>query len=236
MLNSMNKLAIANTALSLIGSSTSIVGLEENSAESRAVLRHFDGLYTSFLAEHAWRFAHRIVELSLADVSINPGDRIPGWAHSYIYPADCVRMLNVMPFSQARRHTSDGKVGIVPEYISPSQSLITTTAPFLNPWETVLGATDRLIVANFPTATASYTSNAVPNHAHPAVWLEALTLKLAANIAPALRGSSENIVQFFMQLHVRAKAQAVAVDSGEAFEQADSRRFLGLYRPEAGVV
>ena len=235
MLTSQNQVNICNRALALTGISSTISALDENSGESHICTQYFESTYEAFLAEHAWRFANRTVYLNLIDTEIYPLDIIPGWRFSYQYPGDCLRLLVIKPksyyFRDAFGNDNDFGLGSWREdrYFFP------LGRPVPN-YDTMLGTTGRIIVCNFPEPVAIYTSSAVPNQAHPAIWLEAFTYRLASNMVFSLRGTGESVAQQLLQIHVRLKSQAIAVDSGEGNEYGNEQPFLDQYRPEAGVI
>ncbi|MBZ5616238.1 MAG: hypothetical protein LAO23_19695 [Acidobacteriia bacterium] len=101
---------IANQALGLIGTRSTIASLTEGSPESIAANQFFDQLRREIIRMAPWNFAKNTNALALVCAAPgtpeNPsagtpqwqkGQPMPPWTYEYLYPADCVRPLWIVP-------------------------------------------------------------------------------------------------------------------------------------------
>lgn len=84
---------ICNLALGHLGDNATVASLDppEGSAQAEHCARFYPIARDSLLELHAWNFATRRVQL--AELA-NPW---PQWDHAYAKPADCIRVLAVIP-------------------------------------------------------------------------------------------------------------------------------------------
>ncbi len=90
-----SQLDICNMALSNIGANL-MTSLSDGNATARLVLLNWDRCLTAVLREYPWGFATKVAKLSL----LNPkgtlnGYETEGYAYSYAYPDDCLKMWEV---------------------------------------------------------------------------------------------------------------------------------------------
>lgn len=90
-----SQLDICNMALSNIGANL-MTSLADGNATARLVLLHWDRCLTAVLREYPWGFATKVAKLSLLDPkgTLN-GYETEGYAYSYVYPYDCLKMWEV---------------------------------------------------------------------------------------------------------------------------------------------
>lgn len=101
---------IANRALGLIGTRTQIASLTEGSPESNAANLFIDSLRREIIRMAPWNCAKNVNALALVCAAPgtpeNPsagtaqwqkGQPMPPWTYEYLYPADCVRPLWIIP-------------------------------------------------------------------------------------------------------------------------------------------
>lgn len=101
---------IANQALGVIGNRSQIASLTENSAEARAANLYLESLRDELLRMAPWNCATNFATLSLVCAAPgtpeNPtagtttwqkGQPPPPWAYEYLYPANCLRPLWIVP-------------------------------------------------------------------------------------------------------------------------------------------
>lgn len=155
---------ICNRALSNIGNSRSINSLTEASKEAGQCSLHFDSCRDAALADFDWNFATK--RLALADTNNPP----PDWAYSYQYPTDCLRITEIM----------------VPGIRNP------TAAMRIN-YEvgSDTDGTGKLIYTDQPQAWLKYVARVTDVNMFDAIFIEALSWRLAAAINMPLTGSAD---------------------------------------------
>lgn len=149
---------ICNMALSHLGVGKDIGNVDtEPSAEARACRRFFTIVRDIVLTDFPWPFATKFADLGL--VESDPTDE---WSFSYRYPSDCIRMRRIL--SGIRVDTAASKVVFK------------------------LGRDDsgQLIYTDQVDAQAEYTILITSVEQYPADMVMALSLLLAATIAPRL--------------------------------------------------
>lgn len=101
---------IANRSLASIGTRTQIASLTENSPEARAANLWIDSLRRELLRMAPWNCAKNTNTLALVcaapgtpenpsvgTVQWQKGQPSPPWTYEYLYPADCIRPLWIVP-------------------------------------------------------------------------------------------------------------------------------------------
>lgn len=155
---------ICNRALSNIGNSRSINSLDEASKEAGQCSLHFDACRDAALADFDWNFATKRV--ALADTNNPP----PDWQYAYQYPTDCMRITEIM----------------LPGIRNP-------TAAMRVPYVTGADAagTGKLIYTDQPAAWLKYVGRVTDVNMFDAIFIEALSWRLAAAINMPLTGSAD---------------------------------------------
>lgn len=155
---------ICNRALSNIGNGRSINSLIEASKEAGQCSLHFDSCRDAALADFDWNFATK--RLALADTNNPPLD----WAYAYQYPTDCVRISAIMP-PGIRNPTAEQRV----QYeVGANEDL-----------------TGKLIYTDQPAAWLKYVARVTDVSMFDAIFIEALSWRLAAAINMPLTGSAD---------------------------------------------
>lgn len=179
---------IANLALSHVGSSSDIADLDtEASAEATACRRFYATCLRQTLRDFHWPFATKYAALGLVEET--PAAIDGEWAYSYRYPSDCVKF---------RRIVSNVRPG---------------TRQALVPFQIARDATGLLIYCNLADAEAEYTYAETEVIRFPDDLVMAISLRLAAYIAPRVTGGDQfKLGPRAMQLYAweidRAKASA----------------------------
>ncbi|MEH3248499.1 hypothetical protein POV86_04380 [Enterobacter roggenkampii] len=155
---------ICNRALSNIGNSRSINSLNEASKEADQCSLHFDACRDAALADFDWNFATK--RLALADTNNPP----PDWQYAYQYPTDCVRITEIM-VPGVRNPTAAMRI----EYVVGSNEDLT----------------GKLIYTDQPKAWLKYVARVTDVNMYDAIFMEALSWRLAAAINMALTGSAD---------------------------------------------
>ncbi|HAO1322245.1 TPA: hypothetical protein IHD35_000564 [Escherichia coli] len=155
---------ICNRALSNIGNNRNINSLTEASKEAGQCSLHFDACRDAALSDFDWNFATK--RLALADTDNPP----PDWAYAYQYPTDCVRISEIM----------------VPGVRYP-------TAAMRIQYE--VGAdtdgTGKLIYTDQPAAWLKYIARVTDVNMFDAIFMEALSWRLAAAINMSITGNAD---------------------------------------------
>lgn len=155
---------ICNRALSNIGNSRSINSLDEASKEAGQCSLHFDACRDAALADFDWNFATKRV--ALADTSNPP----PDWDYAYQYPTDCMRITEIM-LPGVRNPSAALRV----QYVTGADS----------------NGTGKLIYTDQPQAWLKYVGRVTDVNMFDAIFIEALSWRLAAAINMPLTGSAD---------------------------------------------
>lgn len=148
---------ICNMALGKIGISMFISDFTERSNEARTCRVFYDEARDRTLEEAPWSFATRIVDLQ------SIGDAPAGWEYRYRYPNDCL---------VARAVVTEG------------MSVEDAGVPFRVVEDEVNGG--KAILTNFPTAVLVYTARITNTKMFSALFDDAFSWALAADIASPL--------------------------------------------------
>lgn len=151
---------IANLALGHLGVGKEIANLTtESSAEATACRRYFEQARRQTLRDFPWPFASKIAALSL--IEEDPNDE---WDYSYRYPSDCLRILKIL--SDVRTDTPDSRI----------------------PYKESFDSTGKLIFTDRETPDIEYTADVTNVAVYPDDFVMAMSLRLAAYIAPSISG------------------------------------------------
>ncbi|WP_421707124.1 hypothetical protein [Algihabitans sp.] len=172
--------SLCNLALTRIGAQT-INDLNEASSAAR----HCSALYAptrdALLQSQAWRFAR--ARQVLAELQLEMGERPSEWAHVYALPVDCLTPLYIEPSGRAvmagrgAQSLWPDETGTLPVTLRPAQA----TPDF----EVRAG---RRILSDQPEATLIYTARIEDPTRFDPLFVEALSWRLAADLASALKG------------------------------------------------
>lgn len=182
-----SKIDIFNMALSHIGITSTVADELERSPERITCSRFFDTCRDALLSykDMDWNFARtRVV---LADIG-NPPD---GWSYQYRYPNDCINALAI-EFPGMRYPAERNRI----------------------PFQIVYEASGRAILTDQPEATLLYVKRLVEVERYPSPFVEALALRLAAQIAMPL-GKSQSMRSELLQLAEQAIQVAMASSLNE---------------------
>ncbi|MCU7218020.1 hypothetical protein [Pseudomonas sp. VE 196-7] len=95
---------ICNIALSRVAQTQPIVSFTERSKAAELCSVFYAPMRELVLAEFPWPFAESIV--NLADI----GSPAPGWAFRYRYPADCLKVREIIEPGQRRPRSADMQI------------------------------------------------------------------------------------------------------------------------------
>ena len=197
-----SQVQIANMALDVIGTRSSIASLTEGSAEANAISRHWDNAVDAVLRAAHWNFARKQIALPmLQDGTL--GQPVPTpWLYEYAYPSDCVLMRSLVPLIQVSPVTpgTPGGPSPIAAYGPPVKFLMSTDTDFNgNPIEVLL--------TNQPQAIGVYTFRNTNTAMWDALFVQAMAAYLGARVCIALTGD-KNMARMAVQ-----EAQAYAVDA-----------------------
>lgn len=172
--------SLCNLALTRIGAQT-INDLNEASSAAR----HCSALYAptrdALLQSQAWRFAR--ARQVLAELTLEPGERSKEWAHVYALPVDCLTPLYIEPSGRALT------AGRGDAFLWPSEAV--TPPVTLRPAQATPDfevRTGRRILSDQPEAALIYTARIDDPTRFDPLFVEALSWRLAADLASALKG------------------------------------------------
>jgi hypothetical protein len=141
-----------------LGVGKEIANIEtENSQEANACRRFYDTAREITLRDFNWPFTTK--ETSLTLVSSNPTEE---WSYSYRYPTDCLKLRRI--FSGIRNDSRQSRV----------------------PYKIVRDTAGKLIYTNQINAFMEYTFDETDSSRFDSDFVMALSLRLAAYIAPRL--------------------------------------------------
>lgn len=180
---------ICNIALSRVAVTKAIASFTERSIESeqcRVLYPHLRGLV---LQEFPWPFAESIVALA------SLGSPAPGWAFRYRYPADCLKIRNIVQPGFRRALSSDMEI----------------------PYQIGYDAGGRVIHTDQPEAVCRFTFKVEDSTFFDALFVEALAWRLAMDLALPLT-SKPDLQQFAAQQY----QMALTLAEGSAFQESQS--------------
>lgn len=157
----ISKVDICNLALSHIGA-RSITSLDESTEQARQCSLLFETCRDSVLRAHEWNFATRIKPL--AQIA---NEEAVGWTFVYQYPTKCLYIRRL--FTEATVKSA-----------KPDEFK-----------QVIASGNTRAIAANIEGAYIEYTEQVVDPAAYDTAFVEALSYKLAAELAQPLTGKAE---------------------------------------------
>ena len=183
---------ICNLALFNVGSTASIASLTERSKEAQVCAQVYDITRDAVLAQMAPAWATR--RAALADTGEVPA----GWLYGYAYPADCLKITDVLPASMR---------SVLPGAQRIAFDLTMNAA-----------GTGRLIACDLPQAEACYI---------PPLFVQTLAWGLAAAICVPLKVDG-NTARAAQERYTAMLSAASASAAGERYAPADPYRSVGI--------
>lgn len=177
---------ICNIALSRVAVTKAIVSFTERSKEAEQCGVFYATLRDLVLQEFPWPFAESSV--ALADL----GSPAPGWAYRYRYPADCLKVLEIVQPGWRRSLTSDMQV----------------------PYKIGYDAGGRVIHTDQPEAVCRFTFRVQDSTFFDPQFADALAWRLAMDLALPLSAKQE-LQQFASQQY----RMSLTLAEGSAFEE-----------------
>jgi hypothetical protein len=177
---------ICNVALSRVAQTQPIVSFTEHSKAAELCGVFYAPLRELVLTDFPWPFAESIV--TLADM----GSPAPGWAYRYRYPADCLKIREIIQPGQRRSLTADLQI----------------------PYKIGYDSGGRVVHTDQPEAGVRFTFRVEDPTFFDALFADALAWRIGADLALPL-SSKPDLQQFCQQQYQLALTRA----QGAAFEE-----------------
>ncbi|WP_223528399.1 hypothetical protein [Pseudomonas sp. A-RE-23] len=177
---------ICNMALSRVAQTEPIAAFDEDSTAAELCSVFFKPLRELVLADFPWPFAESIV--NLADI----GSPAPGWAYRYRYPADCLKVREIIIPGQRRPMSSDQQI----------------------PYAIGYDGGGRVIHTDQENAGVRFTFRVEDPTFFDPLFVDALAWRLGQDLALPL-SSKPDLQQYCQQQYEMAKTRA----QGSAFEE-----------------
>jgi hypothetical protein len=192
----ISEVTISNMALSRIGVSQRIASMTELSAEAGACNLWYELCRDYVLEDFDWSFARKRVALTL----LSPQDPPLPWGYEFSWPADCIAAREIDPGVQIKR------------------------AVDRIPFEVVMrDATSRKILTTIQDPTLIYTARVTNPTMFSAVFADAVSLRMAAELAMGI-AKSPTMRDSLSRYYLLALQTAVARDlnQGQGLPEPDS--------------
>lgn len=198
---------ICNIALSHIGA-PAIQALTEANRQARECQRLWPVVRDAVLAEFPWNFARK--RLTLALIS---GETYSGWDYAYTYPTDCLKALEIYNPLTTQTYT-DG------EYVSGQliESMVKVKSDKIK-FEIAVdeGKSKRVLLTGREDAELIYTARIEDSNLYDPSFVDAVTWRLAADLASPLKGRLELQSQM-MRVYEFKLGRARQANANEGFE------------------
>lgn len=179
-----SQVQIANMALDVVGTRSTIASLTEGSNEANAIGRHWDNAVDAMLRAAHWNFARKQIPLTLLQDATNGGVVPSPWLYEYAYPSDCVLMRQLMPMIQTQElEPSVGATSVagVAAYGPPVKFLIATDTD-------INGNPINVLLTNQPQAIGIYTFRNTNTSMWDALYVQGFAAYLGARVCMTLTG------------------------------------------------
>ena len=198
----LSDIEICNIALSRVAQTEPIVSFTEKSKAAELCSVFYGALRELVLSDFPWPFAESIV--NLADI----GSPAPGWAYRYRYPADCLKIREIIQPGQRRPLSSEFQI----------------------PFKIGYDAGGRVIHTDQPDAGVRFTFKVTDPTFFDSLFVDALAWRLAMDLALPL-SSKPDLQTFATQQYQMAltKAEASAFNESQDDPEPDSE-FVAVRR------
>ena len=192
-----SQVEICNRALNLLATKT-ITALSDNTQEAIRCNLIYNTARDGVLRDHPWGFARASGTLAiLSDETVN------GWDYLYVYPTKCLKILNL--FEDSDNRNADGIEW--KEYMSPTTK-------------------QRSIATDISPAYVEYIYQVTDTTQYDQKFVEALSFKLASELAKPLTGNMDAGIKF-MQMYSAIISDAKKHDSEESnFKESRDSSYL----------
>ena len=201
-----SEIDLCNIALSHLGDVATVASIDppEGSAQAEHCARFYPLARDTLLEAHPWSFAMR--RFVLAELA-NPW---PQWAHAYARPADCLKVLAVMPKDATDDYQTAARYPYPAEQLAPG-ALYSADVPQPYTCE-VNGDGAAVIYSNQEDAMLRYIALVTDTTRYSYAFNMALTWSLASMLAgPIIKGDvgraeAQRCAQFAQQWLLKAMA------------------------------
>jgi len=218
---------IANRALSVIGTRSTIASMNEATPEAQACTIHFEAATRALLRLAPWSFARYQASLALvaaaANTPENPNNTPPfppmPWQYEYAWPQDCVRLRQVkVPYNPPGSNPENSGVvlwpGVVGAPMMTPEGLSNRANYQIGLDYDTNGNQIKVVMSNIESALIVYTA-LVDN---PNLWddefSEAMVFMLASHLVGSLVGDKQMDKALYKKA-AQAALTARAVDANE---------------------
>lgn len=195
---------IANLALDVIGTRSTVASLTEGSPEANAINRQYPNALDCVLRAAHWNFARKQIPLTLLQDGTNGGNPPTPWLYEYAYPADCLLMRYIMPSVQVT--PAPGGVGIP----SPIAAMAPPVKFLLSTDNDASGNPVQVILTNQPMAVGVYTFRNQNTQMFDPLFVQCLTHYLGSRVCIPLTGDKtmmKNALEMAHQFSIDAQAK-----------------------------
>lgn len=161
-MSASSQVDICNNAILKIGANP-ISALSQNVQAALVLTRIYDMILDEVLGAHPWGFCTVIT--TLAEIS---GEVVPGWEYLYTYPAEALEIRKVFSNAEDPNPTADDFRPVV----SPTSNI-------------------RAIAGHYSPAYVEYTKRVTDPALYDALFVEALSCRLAAELAIPVKGETK---------------------------------------------
>jgi hypothetical protein len=209
-----SQVEIANMALDLIGTRSTISSLSEGSPEANAISRHWSNALDCCLRAAHWNFARRQVALTLLlDATQDQAVPIP-WLYEYAYPSDCVMFRQLLPIVQLNTAVATGTPAPAALMGPPPKFMLGTDLDTTgNPIEVIL--------TNQIQGIGIYTFRNANTQMFDPLFVQCLSAFLGSRVAIPLTGD-KGMKQMAVQLADTYAVQAQAKNGNEGITVIDN--------------
>lgn len=181
-----SEVEICNMALARVAMTKPIASLAEKSKEAELCRTFYGPLREQVLRDFPWPFAESHV--ALADV----GSPAPGWQYRYRYPANCLKVREIVQPGWRRALTSDMQISFRLGY----------------------DVGGRVINTDQPEASARFTFNVDDTTQFDPLFIDALAWRLAMDLALPISSKPE-----YRQFCEQQYQQALTIAEASAFSE-----------------
>jgi hypothetical protein len=189
-----SQIDIANMALDIIGTRSTIVSLTEGSPEANAIARHYDNCLDAVLRSAHWNFARKQIPFTLLLDGTQPDVMVPSpWLYEYAYPSDCVLLRSFMPMIQVTPTAgAPGNPSPVAAYGPPVRFLLSTD-------NDANGNPINVVLTNQSQAIGIYTFRNTNTQMFDPLFVQCLAAYLGSRICIPLTGDKAMMKIAFQQ-------------------------------------
>lgn len=197
-----SEVEICNLALSHVGAD-SIQSLDDKTKEANKCKLHYGPDRDAVLGKHRWSFATKRVILALLS------ETVTGWEFAYQYPSDCLKAREI--YNDLNNVTGLAQHHHCHDHIHTPIDRI--------PFEVMLkeDGSSKMVVTDKEDAELVYTAKVTDPNIFDTQFIDALSWKLASNLARPLRANERMETSLFNKyLFIVGAAEAASANEQEA--------------------